>query len=56
MAISITLVVLALAWYGLELLRHRTRAMPGGIDASRTLPHERTWELYHNSVRSCSWP
>ena len=54
MAISITLVVLALAWYGLELLRHRTRAMPGGIDASRTLPHERTWELYHNSFSLCS--
>ena len=54
MAIGITLVVLALAWYGLELLRHRTRARPGGIDRSTTLPHERAWELYHNSFSLCS--
>ncbi len=54
MAIGITLVVLVLAWYGLEFLRHRTRAMPGGIDEGRTLPHEGAWELYHNSFSLCS--
>ena len=50
MAIGITLVVLVLAWYGLEFLRHRTRAMPGGIDEGRTLPHENNAQSSTNAL------
>ena len=53
-AVALGLAVALVAWYGWERTRHRTRDMPGGLDASRTLPHEAPWELYHNSFSLCS--
>lgn len=43
-----------IAWYVWELQHRKTRAMPGGIDRTITLPHETEWELYHNDFSLCS--
>ena len=52
--VALCLVLALMAWYAWERTRHRTRAMPGGLDPNRTLPHESPWELYHNSFSLCS--
>jgi glutathione S-transferase len=44
----------ALGWWAWERRHRRTRAMPGGLCADVTLPHEREFELYHNALSLCS--
>ncbi len=42
------------AWYVVERRRRRTSPMAGGLHADRSLPHQKEWELYHNSFSLCS--
>lgn len=41
-------------WYLNERRRRRTHPMPGGFHEEITLPHQQTWELYHNNLSLCS--
>jgi glutathione S-transferase len=52
-AFALLLVICAGAW-AFERSRRRTRAMPGGLHAEITLPHEAEFELYHNALSLCS--
>jgi glutathione S-transferase len=44
----------AVVWFLFERSRRRTGAMTGGLHDEISLPHEREWELYHNSFSLCS--
>ncbi len=46
--------VAALVWYVIEHRQRSTRAMPGGIDKTVSIPHSQIWELYHNDFSLCS--
>ena len=51
--ITISLGLLGL-WLLVERFRRTTHAMAGGLHEDISLPHERTWELYHNDFSLCS--
>ena len=54
MWVMIFLLLVLLVWYIYERWQRRTRAMPGGLDASIKIPHQQEWELYHNNFSLCS--
>ena len=41
-------------WLVVERFRRVTHAMAGGLHEDISLPHEQTWELYHNDFSLCS--
>jgi glutathione S-transferase len=52
-----SLIIAALSatlWYAWEARHRKTRPMSGGLHKDITLPHEQTWELYHNNLSLCS--
>ena len=51
---ALVVLALAVAAWGFERSKRRTRAMPGGLHRDITLPHEREFELYHNALSLCS--
>jgi glutathione S-transferase len=44
----------AIGWWAWERSHRRTCAMPGGLHPEITLPHTRSFELYHNAFSLCS--
>lgn len=50
----ILLLLIAGGWYLRERLRRRTHAVSEGLQADVSLPHQVTWELYHNEFSLCS--
>jgi glutathione S-transferase len=47
-------VAVGIIWFVHETRQRRTRAMGGGLHVTIDLPHEQTWELYHNDFSLCS--
>ena len=45
---------LFIGWYLFERQQRKTSAMSGGLKEDVTLPHDQTWELYHNNFSLCS--
>lgn len=43
-----------IGWYLVELARRRTHGVGEGLHPEIEVPHEATWELYHNDFSLCS--